>query len=288
MTGANSGLGFETTKSLALRGYRIILAVRDRARGEDARDAIRTNNPSADLEVRVLDLAELDAVRDFAAEIEAVDVLVNNAGIGAMPLQRTREGVTTQFGVNHLGHFLLTALLWPRLSASVSPRVVTVGSGFGRKGRLDLDNLDASRGYGQGRAYMQSKLANSLFAAELDRRARSSGARPISVLAHPGVAATAMPRKPTGLVGVAARIVSVLFARSQESGALPLVEAATSLAVHGGEIFGPGRGRAGPLQEPRWPSFDDLGGAAALWARSEELTRTPFLREAGAVGPPPK
>jgi NAD(P)-dependent dehydrogenase (short-subunit alcohol dehydrogenase family) len=259
----------------------VVLAVRDRARGEAARRAIDAESPGAQLEVRQLDLADLDAVRAFAEGLDALDVLVNNAGVGTAPLSRTREGVTLQFGANHLGHFLLTALLWPKLLRSTGPRVVTVGSGFGRKGTLRLDNLDASRGYSQGRAYSQSKLANSLFAAELDRRARRLGAPVLSLLAHPGVAATPMQQKPTGLMGVAARLVSAVFARSQQNGALSVIEASTSLTAKGGDIYGPGPGKTDPPRlEPRWPSFDAVDAAKALWARSEALTGTSFLHDA--------
>ena len=155
-----------------------------------------------------------------------LDVLINNAGVGTIPLQKTKEGVYLQFGANHLGHFLLSALLLPQLEAGSEPRIVTVSSGFGRKGTLNLANLDASRGYSQSGAYMQSKLANALFAAELDRRLRASGSPVKSVVAHPGIAATPFQQKPTGIMGVISRTISALFGRPAENGALPTVQAA--------------------------------------------------------------
>jgi NAD(P)-dependent dehydrogenase (short-subunit alcohol dehydrogenase family) len=195
--------------------------------------------------------------------------------------------VYLQFGANHLGHFLLTALLHSRLERATDPRVVTIGSGFGRRGKLDLTNLDASRGYSQGGAYAQSKLANALFAAELDRRLRASGSKVKSVVAHPGVAATPLQQKPTGAMGVLSRTISALFGRPADNGALPTVQAAIGLEVQSGEVYGPGRGKtAPPRREERWPSFDDLEAARALWERSEELTRVKWLSDLVAGGSP--
>lgn len=173
ITGANSGIGFEAVRALARQGERVIMAVRDLSRGEAARAKVLAEVPGAALALERVDLLDLDSVRALAERLVSVDVLINNAGLGTMPLVLTKERVYSQFGANHLGHFLLTALLWPKLEAGRDARVVTVTSGFGKKGVLDLDNLDGSRGYGQGRAYMQSKLANALFGAELDRRLRA-------------------------------------------------------------------------------------------------------------------
>lgn len=278
VTGANSGIGFEAALRLAGGGARVVLAVRDEQRGAAARAAILAAHPSAEVSVARVDLTDLDSVRALAKALPRVDVLVNNAGIGTAPLVRSREGVVSQFAANHLGHFLLTALLWPKLTSAVDGRVVTVGSGFGRRGTLDLSNLDASRGYSQGGAYVQSKLANTLFAAELSRRAEAAGASVKSVLVHPGVAATEMQRKPTGLLGVLARTVRALLARSAENGARPTVLAATGADVKSGEVYGPGRWASDPARrEERWPAMEDRDGARALWERSEALTGTRFL-----------
>ncbi|OJH34812.1 SDR family NAD(P)-dependent oxidoreductase [Cystobacter ferrugineus] len=278
VTGANSGLGLETVRALAGKNERVIMAVRDLGRGEAARAEILREHPRAVLELEQVDLANLDSVRALGAKQLGLDVLINNAGLGTAPLQRTAEGVYAQFGANHLGHFLLTALLLPRLEKGTDPRVVTVTSGFGRKGKMNLDNLDASQGYSQGTAYMQSKLANTLFGAELDRRLRAKGSPVKSVLAHPGVAATPMQQKPTGWVGIASRAVSALFGRPAANGALPTLEAADGANVRSGEVYGPGKGRTDPARrEETWSSMRDLEGARALWERSEQLTKMRFL-----------
>jgi len=281
VTGANSGLGLETTRALAARGARIILAVRDLARGQLALDEIARQFPHAKLELHALDLADLASVRALAERDLGVDVLINNAGMGSGPRRLSAQGVVEQFAVNHLGHFALVARMLPALATREAPRIVTVASGFGRKGALDLANLDGSRGYSQGRAYMQSKLANALFAAELDRRLRAHGSRVKSVIAHPGIAATPMQQKPTGVMGVVSRIVSAVLARSAANGALPIVEAATGAAVHSGDVYGPGKGNTDPpRKEPTWPSMTDLEGARALWIRSEQLTGLELLGSA--------
>jgi NAD(P)-dependent dehydrogenase (short-subunit alcohol dehydrogenase family) len=271
VTGANSGLGLETVRALAAKNERVIMAVRDLGRGEAARAELLREHPKAVLELEQVDLADLDSVR-------ALGALINHAGLGTAPLRRTAEGVYAQFGANHLGHFLLTALLLPQLEKGTDPRVVTVSSGFGRKGKMNLDNLDASQGYSQGTAYMQSKLANALFGAELDRRLRAKGSPVKSVLAHPGVAATPMQQKPTGWMGVVSRAVSALFGRTAANGALPTIEAADGANVRSGEVYGPGKRKSDPARrEEAWPSMRDLEGARALWERSEQLTKARFL-----------
>ncbi len=271
ITGANSGIGFEATRALAGKGEHVIMAVRDRQRGEAARAKVLAELPDARIELQIVDLLDLDSVRALASRIDSLDVLINNAGLGTAPLLLSKERVYSQFAANHLGHFLLTSLLLPKLEQGNDPRVVTVSSGFGKKGKLDLDNLDGSRGYGQGRAYMQSKLANALFGAELDRRLRAKNSRVKSVLVHPGVAATEMQKKPTGVMGVIARLVHVL-ASPPERGARPTIDAAMLDSVRGGEVFGPGKGDGPAKREETWPSMLDLEGAAALWRKSEELT----------------
>lgn len=279
VTGANSGIGFELTRALAARGERVIMAVRDAQRGAAAREHIVRDLPRAapNLTLAQVDLADLDSVRALAARPLEVDVLVNNAGMGAAPKLLSREGVVLQLAANHFGHFLLTALLWPHLEGRPGARVVTVTSGFAKRGRMDLANLDGSRGYGQLRAYSQSKLATLLFGAELDRRLRARGSAVASVLAHPGVVATGMQRKPTGLMGVVARLVA-RFARAASDGALPLLQAAAGDGVEGGQLWRPGPRAGSPARlEARWPTLDDREGAAALWRRSEELVGTRFL-----------
>jgi NAD(P)-dependent dehydrogenase (short-subunit alcohol dehydrogenase family) len=223
-----------------------------------------------------LDLADQAQIARAAGALVAartpLSLLINNAGIMAVPLSRDARGFESQFATNHLGHFLLTQLLLPKLERGEDPRVVTVSSGFGKKGLLDFDNLDAKKGYSQGRAYMQSKLANSLFGAELDRRLRASGSSVKSVIVHPGVAATEMQQKPKGLLGVAARFVARFLARSARNAALPTIEAALGASVQSGEVYGPGKGKTAPaLRESTWPSMQDVEQGATLWRRSEEL-----------------
>lgn len=269
VTGANSGIGLEAVRALAAKGERVIMAVRDVERGAAAKAKVLAEFPTAQLELERVDLLDLDSVRALAERITSLDVLINNAGLGTAPLSLTKERVYSQFAANHLGHFLLTALLLPKLEKGTDPRVVTVSSGFGKRGKMDLENLDGRRGYGQGRAYMQSKLANALFGAELDRRLRSRSSKVKSLVVHPGVAATEMQKKPTGFMGVIAGVVH-FFASSADKGAAPTVHAAVE-NVLSGEVFGPG-GR-----EATWASMRDLNGATALWAKSEQLVSLRFL-----------
>jgi protochlorophyllide reductase len=199
VTGANRGIGLEVARGLAGKGAQVVLAVRDTRRGEAAAAAIRATSPGASLEVMALDLADLASVHRFAAAVRsrwhALDLLINNAGIGSASLRRTADGFELVFGTNHLGHFAL-GLLLPALSGPSAARVVTVASLAHGRGRIDFGNLDASRGYANFRAYSQSKLANLLFAYELHRRLSAAGAGLLSVAAHPGWAATDMNIRP--------------------------------------------------------------------------------------------
>jgi len=191
VTGANSGLGFQTSLELARAGARVILGCRSRERGDEALERIRTEVPDADAEVRELDLADLTSVRAFADGLdEPLNLLVNNAGVMALPRRETADGFEMQFGTNHLGHFALTGLLLPRLLAGDGGRVVTVSSMMHRRGRMNFDDLNGEHDYDRWAAYSQSKLANLLFALELQRRADAAGAPLLSVAAHPGYAAT--------------------------------------------------------------------------------------------------
>jgi NAD(P)-dependent dehydrogenase (short-subunit alcohol dehydrogenase family) len=186
VTGANSGIGFQAARVLAERGADVVLAVRDITRGEAAAGRI-----GRAVRVRRLDLADLASVREFAAGApERIDLLVNNAGVMALPERRTADGFELQFGTNHLGHFALTGLLLERLLRGAEPRVVTVSSGLHKRGRIDFDDLQGERSYDKWAAYGQSKLANLLFAYELQRRASAAGLPLRSVAAHPGLSAT--------------------------------------------------------------------------------------------------
>lgn len=187
VTGANSGIGYHTALQLARHGASVVLACRSAERGLRAFERVKAAAPDAAITLGSLDLADLSSVRRFAAEQqEPLDILVNNAGVMAIPRRTTADGFEMQFGTNHLGHFALTGLLLPALQAAPSPRVVTVTSGVAWTGRLRFDDLQGERGYRRWAAYGQAKLANLLFAKELDRRV--SGLT--SVAAHPGYAAT--------------------------------------------------------------------------------------------------
>ena len=197
VTGANSGTGREAAERLAAAGARVVLAVRTVAKGEAARDEILAAHPDAALEVRRLDLADLASVRAFAEAWDGdLDLLINNAGVMAVPEGRTADGFETQIGTNHLGHFALTGLLLPTLLAGDRPRVVTLSSNAHRMGRMSFDDLQGERRYFRWTAYGQAKLANLLFALELQRRADRGAADLESVAAHPGFASTNLQLQP--------------------------------------------------------------------------------------------
>jgi NAD(P)-dependent dehydrogenase (short-subunit alcohol dehydrogenase family) len=291
VTGANSGLGFATTVELARHGGRVIMAVRNEAKGRQAIDRIRAAQPDAAVEQRHLDLADLDSVRAFADGIVAdrvpVDVLINNAGIMMPPRSLTRQGFETQFGGNHLGHFALTGRLLETLKAGRDARVVTLSSGMHHRGSIHFDDLHGEKGYSPTAYYSQSKLANALFGIELDRRLRESGTPIRSLLAHPGYAATNLQTTgPTGLMNVVMRVSNRLLAQSMEMGALSQLYAATAPDAESGQFIGPGGWnelRGSPTVVRPSASAQDLALARRLWTLSEELTgvhfelRTPAL-----------
>ena len=195
VTGASSGIGEEAALAFAGKGARVILAVRSEGKGTATRDRIKRRFPAADVEVALADMADLASVRACAARmietLSQVDILLNNAGLGMQPARAlTRDGFERQFGTNHLGHFALTGLLMPALLRSPAPRVVAISSIAHRSGKIAFDDLQGEKSYRGGRAYSQSKLANLLFALELDRRARAANSRLTSVAAHPGVSST--------------------------------------------------------------------------------------------------
>ena len=272
VTGATSGLGLETARALAAKGARVVLAVRDVARGE----AVAAELPGS-VEVRRLDLTDLESVRGFAAEWDGpLDVLVNNAGIMMVPAGVTVDGFELQFGTNHLGHFALTNLLLPH----VTDRVVTVASRAHRAGRLALDDLNwQQRPYSPERAYGQSKLANLLFTLELQRRLTAAGSPVRAMAAHPGWSATNLQgrtqnRVKDGFMSVGNRI----WATSSEEGARPTLFAATA-DLPGNSYVGPGgfmEMRGTPALVGRTVAASDPDLAKKLWTASVELTATDF------------
>jgi NAD(P)-dependent dehydrogenase (short-subunit alcohol dehydrogenase family) len=289
VTGANSGLGLETTIGLARAGAQVVMGCRDAGRGEAALGRVREAVPDARAAVLPLDLADLASVRRFAAEAPGAaesgpGLLVNNAGVMAIPRRETADGFEMQLGTNHLGHFALTGLLLGTLLtgslAGGPPRVVTISSGVHRAGSLHRDDLMLERGYGAWVAYNQSKLANLLFAYELQRRVDAAGLSLLSVAAHPGYAATNLQGVGPSMTGsrlgaLAMRLGNVLLAQSAEHGAWPSLRAATDPGVAGGEYYGPGglgeqRGR--PKRVGSSAASRNEADAAWLWDRSVELT----------------
>jgi NAD(P)-dependent dehydrogenase (short-subunit alcohol dehydrogenase family) len=273
VTGANSGIGLAAARELARAGARVVLAVRDPARGEQAAASI-----DGDTEVRRLDLADLSSVRAFAEAWDGeLAVLINNAGVMATPQSRTKDGFELQVGTNHLGHFALTNLLLPH----VTDRVVTLASGAHRMGSIRFDDLNWERGgYERWRAYGQSKLANLLFTLELQRRLAASGSELRAVAAHPGYAATNL-QSHTGsrLQNVLMAIGNRLIAQSDEMGALPTLYAATQ-DIPGGSYVGPdgiAEGRGHPRLVGRSKAASDEAAARRLWELSQELTGTAFV-----------
>lgn len=280
VTGANSGIGFEAARALAGGGAQVVMAVRDEAKGTEAIERITDEFPNATLELRYLDLADLETVREFAASVRRVDVLINNAGVMMPPHTRTAQGYELQFGVNHLGHFALTALLFEDLLRGKDPRVVTVSSRAHMNGRMHFDDLHGEHSYSRSGYYAQSKLANVVFGLELHRRLRANGVPIRSVLAHPGVVATNLQNTgPTGLTKVVVQLGSRLKAQPAEMGALPLLYAATHPDVESGQFIGPdarNEVKGYPTVVEPLDAARDRQLARRLWEVSEELTKVRF------------
>ena len=279
VTGANTGLGFETSRVLAARGARVLLACRDRDKAETAMARIRRTTPRADLCFLPLDQADLDSVRAAAEQAKnepRIDALVNNAGVMTPPLMRTKQGFELQFGVNHLGCFALTALLLPKLAETEGARVAVTSSIAHRNAKIDWDDLDAQKGYDRFRRYAASKLANALFFFELDRRLRSAGSPVIAVGCHPGSAATDLGRH-MGPLQILLPLVR-LFLNTAAMGAWPTLQAATG-PVRPGGYYGPtGLAQLAQL-EGRFVFFEPTGvsaikGLAAVWGANRRVVPT--------------
>jgi len=281
VTGANSGIGFEASLVLARAGARVLLGCRDHGRARDAVDRIRRRVGDADLAVVPLDQASLASVEEAAEQVREeprLDVLVNNAGVMAPPLSRTPDGFELQLGVNHLAVFALTAHLLPKLQEQEGSRVVTTSSIAHRTGQLFLDDLQAEKSYDAFEWYRQSKLANLLFALELDRRLRAAGASAISVACHPGIAITDLGRNMgrwvQWLKPLAKPFLQLRY-NSPAQGAWPTLMAATDPDVEGGEYLGPTKwgettGPAGRAYAVTRARDEEL--ARRLWEVSAELT----------------
>jgi NAD(P)-dependent dehydrogenase (short-subunit alcohol dehydrogenase family) len=296
ITGANSGIGYHAALKLARKDAELILACRDRSKGEAAISRLREEAPGARAELAILDLASLESVRAFAAQELAggrpLHVLINNAGIMAVPHRtETADGFEIQFGTNVLGHFALTGLLLPALERTVkispeAPRIVTIASLAHKRTHLQLDDLQSTKAYSPLRAYQQSKLANLMLAFELSRRLRAASSRVISVAAHPGVASTAIFRMDDR--GTAAKVLRSIVGHAigivlntDAEGALPTLYAATSPDARDGDYYGPlgiGEMRGDVVGRAKVaPQARDEEAASRLWEICEELTGVRYL-----------
>ena len=284
VTGANSGLGLRSAEALARRGASVLMACRNLDKGKEALVAVQAAATGPAPTLVSLDLSELSSVRDCAAEVndsvERLDVLMNNAGVMAIPLRRNHAGQELQFATNHLGHFALTGLLLPSLLKASESRVVTTSSQAHRIGRMRWDDLQWQRRYRKWLAYGQSKLSNLLFAFELDRRAKAAGAPLKSMGAHPGYAATHLQAAGPEMAGSRAmeslmHTANQVFAQSDTQGAWPQLYAATMPDVEGGEYFGPDgifENQGHPTRVKGTRSARNQADAARLWKVSEDLT----------------
>jgi len=278
VTGANSGIGFDTARALAAKGARVILACRDPEKGHQAERRIRAAAPEADVVFMPLDLASLTSIERFGKDLAVaepeLDILCNNAGVMMPPLGRTAEGFELQFGTNHLGHFALTGRLLDLLRRGENARIVSVSSMAHYWGRIDFDDLNSEKRYNATRAYGQSKLANLLFIRELARRLQARGEPIVAAAAHPGSTRTNLQQH--------SRLLSALipfFSQQPPDGALPTLYAATAPGVHGGDYYGPGRllETMGPPRPARSTfASKDPDSARRLWEVSERLTGVVF------------
>lgn len=279
ITGANSGLGFRVSAALAAKGAAVVLACRDTGKARHAASWISVLVPGAAIQVVRLDLASLASVREAAGEVRSrfasLDLLINNAGLLSPRPAITADGFEVHLGTNHLGHFALTGLLLDALLAAPGSRVVTVSSLAHRFGRVNTGDLQLSNERKIGTAYPQSKLANLLFAFELERRLAAAGAQTASLAAHPGLARTNVLRHLPAGIQAAARRVWPLVGQDARMGALPVLRAATDPSARGGEFYGPGRlAHLTGYPEPERPArrSRDRGAAHWLWQESQRLT----------------
>ncbi len=289
VTGANSGIGLEATRMLAGAGAHVVMACRSAERAATARDGVLASHPDATVDVMALDLADLASVAAFAGafheRFDRLDVLVNNAGVMALPYRTTADGFEMQFGTNHLGHFALTGRLFGRLRETPGARVVTVSSLVHRVGRMRWDDLDQTASYSRWGAYAMSKLSNLLFTYELARRSRAARLDVTATACHPGYSATNLqfvaPRMDGGsFTETIMSIGNATIAQSAAMGALPTVYAATAPDVASGDYIGPGglgEWRGYPKKVGSSAASRDEAAAARLWAVSEERTGVSYL-----------
>jgi NAD(P)-dependent dehydrogenase (short-subunit alcohol dehydrogenase family) len=287
ITGANSGIGLQAARHLASRDATVTMACRTVSKAEAARAELAREFSAATLSIEALDLTSLKSIKAFADRLvqhgRPVDVLINNAGVMAPPYTLTEDGFEMQIGTNHLGHFALTAQLWPLLKAGKNPRVVSVSSVYHKVGTIHFDDLHSKKKYRKWDAYAQSKIANLYFTFELERRARASGCGVIAVACHPGYSATNL--QTAGLIQDSTftqkffALGNNLLAQSAEQGALPTVYAAAAEGVQGGEFYGPDgflELRGTPVLVAPHARAKDAQVAAKLWTVSQEATGVLF------------
>jgi NAD(P)-dependent dehydrogenase (short-subunit alcohol dehydrogenase family) len=291
VTGANSGLGLETARELARHGAEVVLACRDMRKGTGAVSDIKASVAGASVELAELDLASLSSVQSFADSFAersgGLDLLINNAGVMAPPRRETSDGFELQLGTNLLGHFALTARLFGRMEGREDARVVTLSSNAHKMGKINFDDLQSQRHYMRWSAYAQSKLADLMFALELDRRLHAIGSTVKSIAAHPGYAATNLQSaSATALDRTVMVFTNLVMAQSAAMGALPTLYAGTEPSLQGGEYVGPdgiGEFRGHPHIVSPSRSALDHEKAARLWQVAEELTGTSFQLDAAAA-----
>ncbi len=284
VTGANSGLGYYTCLELARKGAHVVLAARNKDKGYAALDKIKSEIPEADLQVMKLDLANIESIKHFAdafiEEYEKLDILINNAGVMAIPLMRTSQGFEMQFGTNHLGHYALTALMFAFIDKTPGARIVNVSSLMHKFGTIHFDDLNWEKSYSKWDAYSQSKLANLLFSIELDRRLRLADKQTSVMAAHPGYASTNLQTRGGEMEGSKANVLANKFlnavvAQPAWRGALPSLYAATCPEAVSGKFYGPsglGGVRGYPREEKINPKLTSPDVAKRLWEESESLT----------------
>lgn len=278
ITGANSGIGFEAAKALAAKGAEVILAVRSQEKGDAALSQIRTEIPTAKLQTRLLDLANLASVKTFAeqfkSDFDQLDLLINNAGIMIPPYGKTLDGFESQFGTNHLGHFALTAQLFDLLKTTPESRIVNVSSNAHKMGKLNLEDLNwENRKYISWTAYGDSKIANLYFTYELSRKIKTNGHGVMVTAAHPGLTSSNLAK------GRGIKFFNALFAQAGPMGALPTLMAATEPTAKSGDYFGPSgisewRGYPRQVVSNKLSQNEDI--ASKLWTLSEKLTGVTF------------
>ncbi len=275
VTGANAGIGFETARVLSLRGAHVVMACRNMEKGEMAVKRITGEKPSGSVELMPLDLSDFESIKQFAKAFRAkhkkIDILINNAGLMFPPFSKTKEGFEMQIGVNYIGHFLLTLLLIDMLTNIPGARIVTISSIAHRLGKIDFENFRGEKKYKSLREYNQSKLADLMFAVELNQRLQKTGSNAISLAAHPGVTKSDLQRY-SGLSGIMTGIVGM----KASQGALPTLRAATDPNVQGGEYYGPhalNEIRGYPTNKCKVnPVVQDEGLRQELWSFTENLT----------------